>query len=125
MEADDSQPALFDTEPAPPPGGVGRVEQLLTKAIEAARQAQVLVDEDLGLVGSALAGARALDSAERAGGVKAGYLIAQLLTPYRETCQALRLPAAVMPAENMRSSSPATGEDLSSFLGDHFGTPGS
>lgn len=121
MTSDDA--ALFHITPARADWTPGRVEQGLQTAIKAGRDSGTLVDEDLGLIGSALAGARAIDVAEWAGGVKAGYLIAQLMTPYRETLAALRLPAAVQPADGPRAPA-AGGSDASSSLRDLFGTAG-
>lgn len=110
--------------PAATPWQPGRVETGLLAAIEAGRRAGTLVAEDLGLVGAALVGARGLDAAERG---KPGqwrpepYAIAALLTPYREALAALRLPAAVEPAEQPRPSA-GTPADAASLLGDIFGT---
>jgi hypothetical protein len=82
----------------------------------------VLVTEDWGLIGGALAGARALDMAERGGRGGGPYAVAALLSPYRETLQALRLPAELAPAEQPRPPA-GTQPDASSLLGDWFGTP--
>lgn len=127
MTADDKGAALFDVDElaahtAHRMGEPGRVERMLMVALRAGEAAGILVQEDLGLIGSALAGARALDLAER-GGAKGGpYATAALLTPYRETLAALRLPAAVEPTEDVRP--PASGQgDVPSWLGEHFGTP--
>jgi hypothetical protein len=103
------------------PGVIGRVERLLRVALTEAARNSLLIKEDLGLVGSALAGARALDAAER-GGAKGGpYAVAALLTPYRETLQALRLPIALTPADG---AAPMGGDGQSAViqaLSDEFG----
>jgi hypothetical protein len=98
----------------------GQAEAGLRVAVEAGQAAGTLVDEDSGLIGSAFVGARALDAADRQPGPKTGYLVAALLTPYRETLQALRLPAAITPSD---PRAPSTNpEDTSSSLRDLFGT---
>jgi hypothetical protein len=128
VSLDEDQPSmesLFpDLEAAPLPmgGRPGRVEAMLLRAIAKARDAGTLVDEDLGLIGGALAGAHALDLAERGGKGSGPYAVAALLTPYREVLQALRLPAEVAPAEQPRPPA-GTQPDASSLLGDWFGTP--
>lgn len=123
MTADDA-PALFDLADAAPPGGrAGRVERLLLAAIEAGRAAGVLIPEDQGMIGGALAGARGLDQAE-ALGPRGVYAVAQLLNPYREALAALRLPAAVAPAAvPAAGSTPHEGAGLPEWLSDGFGTP--
>lgn len=105
-------------------GQPGTAERGLMAAVAAAARAGRLGEEDQGLIGSALVGARALDDADRFAGTKGGgpYAVAALLTPYRETLQALRLPAAVLPDE----TPPPPGESQSStpgWLSEHFGTP--
>lgn len=125
MTADDDQAGLFGADElealATSPGAVGRVERLLRVALRAAAAAGVLIKEDLGLVGSALAGARALDAAER-GGAKGGpYAVAALLTPYRETLQALRLPMALSPADSPAGLGTNSHTDVIDALSDEFG----
>ena len=118
----DEPPGLFDVdELVELDERSGRVERALAAAIAAGQKAGTLVDEDLGLIGSALAGAKALDRAERLPPHRSVYAIAQLLTPYRETLSALRLPAAVQPADGPRP--PAAGGELGAdLLRDLFGT---
>lgn len=99
----------------------GRVEAALAKAVAAGQAAGTLVAEDLGLIGSALVGAKALDRAELLPPGKSVYAVAQLLTPYRETLAALRLPAAVTPADGPRPPA-AGGEVGADLLRDLFGT---
>lgn len=125
MTEPNPQGGLFDVDALVAerrPGELGRAERMLQTAIRAATERGVLIEEDAGLIGSALVGARALDNAERVGGLKGGYLVAQLQTGYRETLQALRLPAEVAPAETPRNPD-SSHPDLSSWLGDAFGTP--
>lgn len=128
MTADEDQGDLFGADElealAASPGRVGRVERLLRVALGAAAVAGVLVKEDLGLVGSALAGARALDAAE-VGGAKGGpYAVAALLTPYRETLQALRLPMALTPADGAAPLAGDSHTDVVQALSDEFGAAG-
>jgi len=98
---------------------------MLTKAVQAATRDGRLITEDGGLVAAAMVAARALDDADAVRGLKGGYLVAQLMTPYREALHALRLPAEVEPADEPRP--PAAGGDgqgAPSWLSDEFGTPG-
>jgi len=99
----------------------GQAEEGLRRAIAAGWAAGTLVDEDAGLIGSALVGARALDAADRTPNAKTGYLVAALLTPYRETLAALRLPAAVTPSDPRAPAASQT--DTPDWLRDAFGTP--
>lgn len=87
-EEDGGQAALFVVEAGVPPGGMGRAEQGLDKAVQAAAHLGV---RDSALVNGAYVAARALDNAERIGGLKGGYLVAQLLRPYQDALQALGL----------------------------------
>lgn len=115
-------PALFDVPATSTRAGV--VERMFRQAVAAAQRSHVLVDEDLALIGGALTAAQALDTASQVGGLKGGYLVAQLLTPYREALAALRLPAEVAPADQPRPPAPGGADaELASLLGDHFGTP--
>lgn len=114
---------MFDVDQlvdAQPVGGVGRVERALRTALHAAAEVGIIGVTDAGLIGAALAGARGLDVAER-GGAKGGpYATAALLTPYRETLHALRIPEAVNPSDEPRG--PAEGQpDGASFLSDLYG----
>lgn len=115
--------SLFpELEARRPVGGKpGRCEALLLRSIQAGMDAGILVTEDWGLIGGALVAARGLDVAEMGGRGGGPYAIAALLTPYRECCQALRLPAEVAPAEQPRPAAPGP-SDASSLLGDLFGT---
>jgi hypothetical protein len=99
----------------------GVVEAGLTAAVEAAVAAGTLVAEDRGMIGAAMVAARKLDAADRMADKAGGYLVAQLLTPYRETLQALRLPAALAPV----TAPPPTGgqTDPADWLRDAFGAP--
>jgi hypothetical protein len=97
------------------------------RALAAGEEDGTLIAADAGLIGAALIAARALDRADKplgAGNVKDGYLVAQLLTPYRETLNALRLPVALTPA-----TPPAPAPDAGNgqtgtpdWLRDAFGT---
>jgi hypothetical protein len=128
VSEEEDQPTLFgvpELDAPPERGRVGRTELALLASIRAGQTAGTLVPEDAGLIAGALVAARALDAAEQG---KPGewrpqpYAVAALLTPYRETLQALRLPAAVEPTA---APPPAAGTpaDASSLLGDLFGTP--
>jgi len=127
VTADAEVAALFDVEPllaARSPGAIGQCERMLQEAVAEAVQVGKLQKTDLGLLGSALAGARSIDVAMLMPSLKGGYLVAQLLTPYRETCQALGLPQAVAPADAPEGGAPLEGQqELPSWLSDHFGTP--
>lgn len=117
--------ALWDLDElleARTPGAVGQVEAMLTEAVQAAVKVGKLAATDLGLLGGALAGARSLDVALRLPSIKGGYLVAQLLTPYREVCQALGLPQAVAPADPGESPAGNGQPHDASWLGEHFGT---
>jgi hypothetical protein len=123
--SDEDQGGLFAADEletlASAPGVIGRVERLLRVALTEAARNSLLIKEDLGLVGSALAGARALDAAER-GGAKGGpYATAALLTPYRETLQALRLPMAVQPADAPAGLGGNSQAHVVDALSDEFG----
>lgn len=99
---------------------VGEVEVGLRSAVAAAWAAGTLVDEDRGLVGAAMVAARKLDAADRMSDKAGGYLVAQLLTPYRETLQALRLPTALAPASAPPPPDSHTGTP--DWLRDAFGS---
>jgi hypothetical protein len=100
----ESEPALFGVpELLEGAHRAGPTEAGLRAALEAVTRPDrdgALPAEAAALVGSALVGARALDAAMRkvATDAKAGYLVAALLTPYRETCQAIGLPVPTEPA---------------------------
>lgn len=113
--------ALFTVEAAAVGYKPGRAEANLQTAIAAASRAELLQPEDAGMIGAALVAARKLDRAEADTSTKGGYLVAQLLTPYREVLQALRLPTALSPAA---APAPATGPATSAedWLRDAFGT---
>lgn len=85
-------PGLF-AEPEPvwvePVHTPGRHSKALDDAVEAATQSGQLVSIDGGAISAAQAAAFALDAAERS--AKPYYPIAQLLTPYRDILEALRM----------------------------------
>jgi hypothetical protein len=125
VRPEEAQGGLFDVDEVLAerrPGELGRAEKMLAQAIRVAAENGALIREDLGMIGAALVAARALDNAERIGGLKGGYLVAQLQTPYRETLQALRLPAEVAPAEVPRNPAgdPA---DAADWLSADYGVP--
>lgn len=107
------------------PAKLGRVEAGCYAALRAGTRDGIVMDVDAGLAAAALAAARRLDEAERVGirygDLKAGYLYAQLLGPYRELLQALRLPAEVEPAEEPRTPQPAVGGAAPSWVHDLAG----
>lgn len=123
-DAPDAQAALWDVDEllaARTPGAIGQCETMLQDAVQEAVKLGRLHKTDLGLLGGALAGARSIDVAMRLPSLKGGYLVAQLLTPYREACQALGLPQAVVPADAPEPA--ASGQqELPDWLSDHFGT---
>lgn len=123
-EAGDA-PALFDVPAGPTPaGGVGRAETHLEKSLV---HASWLTDKDAALVGGARVAARALDSAERIGGLKGGYLVAQLLRPYQDALEPLGLAGVVTgPAAPAAGGEPAGGgvpDGVPEWWGQEFGTP--
>lgn len=110
--------ALFEAPRLP----AGRVEAGLRTSVAAGRDAGTLVDEDEGLIAAAFAAARALDRAETLPDKSAVYAIAQLMRPYQDALNALRLPAALTPAT---PPAPAPADSHSStpdWLRDAFGT---
>lgn len=120
MTTDD---ALFDVpELVLNPARCGRVEAGLQRALRAGHDAGTLVAEDAGMIGGALAAARALDGAEAIGGTKGGYLIAQLLTSYREALHSLRLPAQLTPATPPPPAATERQDTTPEWLRDSFGT---
>lgn len=99
---------------------VGEVEAGLRAAVTAGWEAGTLVEEDRGLIGAALVAARKLDAADRMHDKAGGYLVAQLLTPYRESLAALRLPAALTPVPPPPPAESQTGTP--DWFREHFGT---
>lgn len=126
MTADESG-ALFDVpELAADPARLGRVEAAVYAALRAGADAGTVLPEDAGLAAGALVAARALDVADRmmsnpTQAKAAGYLVAQLLTPYREALHALRLPAELTPASPPAPNAGNGQDELASWLGDAFG----
>lgn len=106
---------------------VGRCEAGTYAALRQGATDGVVMRLDAGLAAVALATARRLDEAERVGrmgggvGLKAGYLYAQLVGPYRELMQALRLPAEVEPAEEPRLPAPTGDGSAPSWVHDLAG----
>lgn len=75
-----------------------RHSEMLELAIAKAKELDLINDLDEGIVSVARAAAFALDSAESQ--QKPGYIIAQLLTPYREALAELKLtPSSRMPVQ--------------------------
>lgn len=90
---DDGPAALFDVadeDLVPLPAGGNNLAHLAA-AIAAGRKSGRLLVEDGALIRAAETAARSLDYAERAGGLKAGYLIAQTLRPYQDVLDRLGL----------------------------------
>lgn len=79
------------------PSRRGRIERALAQSVAAGRRAQVLQDVDGGMVAAALSLARHLDSAEAVGGVKGGYLAAQLGRPFQDALESLGLAGRGVP----------------------------
>lgn len=109
---------LFDVPRLP----TGRVEKSLEVAVKAGRDAGTLVDEDEGLIAAAFVAARALDKAEVLPDKSSVYAVAQLMRPFQDALNALRLPAALSPV-----SPPAPAQEsqrsTEDWLRDAFGTP--
>lgn len=122
MSAGEGQGALFgipanrsrfDAEP-------GQAEKGLQLAAAKAQEDGQLIEQDAALLSVAFIAARALDRADRMD--KPAYAVAALLTPYRETLNNLRLPAALDPV-----AAPAAGKSsdgAADWMHDQFGTPG-
>lgn len=126
---EDEAPGLFTLEAAVPSGGVGRAELGLEAAITAASH---LGARDSALVGGARVAARALDNAERIGGLKGGYLVAQLLRPYQDALEALALVDLVTGKGLAARDGEDQGDDgagspvpdaVPAWWGQEFGTP--
>lgn len=119
------QGGLWDLEElleARTPGSLGQCERMLQESVAEAARLGRITKTDLGLLGAALAGARSIDVAMRLPGLKGGYLVAQLMTPYRETCQALGIPEAA-PPDGADPPAPPNGQgDGPDWLSEHFGT---
>jgi hypothetical protein len=115
--------ALFSTAEADAGYRPGRTEAGLRAAIAAGEAAGTVVEEDRGMIGAALVAARKLDRADADPTPKAGYLVAQLLTPYRETLAALRLPAALAPIAPPAPAATESQTGTPDWLRDAFGTP--
>lgn len=114
--------ALFDVpELLAVPHRIGRAESGLIRALRAGQEAGLLLPEDSGLIGAALVGARQLDAIDGNPSMKTIYAYAAAATPYRETLQALRLPAALAPSDPRPPA--GSQQDTPSWLGDAFGTP--
>lgn len=108
---------LFEVPQLP----AGRVAASLEVAVRAGRDAGTLVAEDEGLIAAAFVAARALDRAETLPDKSAVYAVAQLMRPFQDALNALRLPAALTPA----SPPPPAAESQTAtpeWLRDAFGT---
>jgi hypothetical protein len=107
---------------AVPARPAGRVETGLRTAVDAGQTAGTLVAEDAGLIAAAFVAARALDRAETLPDKSAVYAVAQLMRPFQDALNALRLPAALAPAAPP-APSPAEGQSgVPSWVSDAFGT---
>jgi hypothetical protein len=92
-----SDEALFAVEQAAP-ARPGNVLASFRKAVAAGRAAGTIVAEDEALIAGTEVMCRALDAADRTGGLKGGYLAAQAFPPYQRALHALRLPAELTAA---------------------------
>lgn len=103
------------------PTAPGTVVSVFRRLVTAARAEGKLVPEDDALIAGVEVLAQALDTADRVGGMKGGYLVAQAFPPYQRGLHALRLPveltAATPPAAGA-GSQPTVPE----WLNDAFGT---
>jgi len=102
---------------------MGRAEAGLVRALEQAEREGIITGLDGGGVGAALIAARKLDRADVSTASNAGYLVAQLMTPYREMLHALRLPAAIAPGGVPLPKPAESGDGRPSWLRDEFGKP--
>lgn len=113
---------LFDVAPIRRAMGKGPAEAALAGQVKTAREEGRLADVDAPLIEAALIAARALDTADRIGGLKGGYLTAQSLPGYQKVLHALRLPTEVGPPT---ASAPPPDSQTSTpdWLRDAFGSP--
>jgi hypothetical protein len=114
--------ALFEVGEARP-ARAGKTEAALVRAIKAGQDDGTIRDVDEALAESALVLARALDTADRVGGLKGGYLAAQAQPPLQKALHALRLPAELtavpppLPAPDGQQELPNFLRDLGDALG--------
>jgi hypothetical protein len=125
VTADDA--ALFSIDPAAGVrrGPPGRQEAALRRALEKGfTDGRLIADVDEPLAESAMILARVLDTADRIGDLKGGYLAAQAQPALQKALHALRMPAEITPTGVPLPAGEGSGHtDLSGFLGDAFGTP--
>jgi hypothetical protein len=114
-----SDEALFAVEQAAP-ARPGNVLASFRKAVAAGRAAGTIVAEDEALIAGTEVMCRALDAADRTGGLKGGYLAAQAFPPYQRALHALRLPAELTAAPAPPPAQSQTGTP--DWLSEHFGT---
>lgn len=97
----------------------GQAERGLSTAARRAHADGQLIEQDAALLSAAFVAARALDRADRMD--KPAYAVAALLTPYRETLNNLRLPAALDPVP---ASDPGKASDgAADWMSEQFGRP--
>lgn len=120
---EDEAPALFGVATVAAATPAGRAESTLRTALAAAFDGGRLIAEvDQPLAESALILARALDTADRIGGLKGGYLAAQAQPAFQKALHALRMPAELTASAS--APPPQEGHtDTPSWLRDAFGTP--
>lgn len=123
----EEQGALFgDEELRPKRAGRPGVQETslrwaLGKAFEQGRLSREL---DGPLADSAMILARALDAADRIGGLQGGYLAAQAQPALLKTLHALRMPVEIKPDGSVPLPVPPEGQqDTPSWVRDTFGTP--
>lgn len=127
MTAEETQESLFgDEELRPRRAGTPGVQETslrwaLGKAFEEGRLSRHV---DGPLADSAMILARALDAADRIGGLQGGYLAAQTQPALQKALHALRLPVEVKPDAAVPLPVPPEGQgDAPSWVRDAFGTP--
>lgn len=109
---------ISDSRPATT-GGPGQAEAGLAVSARRAAEEGQLIEQDAALLSAAFIAARALDRADRMD--KPAYAVAALLTPYRETLNNLRLPAALDPVP---AAGPAKQSDgAPDWMHEQFGRP--
>jgi hypothetical protein len=115
--------ALFDVGTAAAATRPGLAEASLRRSLAVGfEEGRLVHDVDQPLAESALILARALDTADRIGGLKGGYLAAQAQPALQKALHALRLPTELT-AATPPAPAPDSQTTAPEWLRDAFGTP--